>query len=319
MPPAVSIIIRCYNEEKHIGRLLSGILAQNRSDHEIILVDSGSDDATLAIASNYPVKIIRIDPEKFSFGYSLNKGCENSSGKYLVFASAHVYPVYRDWLDKLLQPFENKKIALCYGKQRGNDQTQYSERQVFHKWFPGHSCLIQEGPFCNNANAAIRREVWERKKYNERLTGLEELDWAKRVMDSGYGISYVAEAEVIHIHEESMKNIFNRYRREAIALKQIFPEECLSILDVLKLSIANIWNDYIHAWHDKELLGNLISIPGFRLMQFTGGYRGGKENAHVSGSLKETFYYPRGVHHKPSITGSEKNRINYSGIEKSDD
>jgi len=315
----VSIIVRCYNEEKHIGRLLSGILAQDRSNVEVIIVDSGSDDATLSIASNYPVKIIRIEPKKFSFGYSLNKGCENSSGKYLVFASAHVYPVYRDWLDKLLQPLENIKIALCYGKQRGNNQTQYSERQIFQKWFPDDSCLDQDGPFCNNANAAIRREIWESKKYNEDLTGLEDLDWAKRVMDSGYGISYISEAEVIHIHDESMKNIFNRYRREAIALKQIFPDECLSILEVMKLSSANIWNDYRLAWRDRELMEHMISILVFRLMQFSGGYRGGKESVHVSGRLKETFYYPRGVHHKPAVTGHTQNRVDYSGYEKKND
>ena len=44
-----SIIVRCYNEEAHIGRLLSGIMQQATDDFEIIVVDSGSTDATLEI------------------------------------------------------------------------------------------------------------------------------------------------------------------------------------------------------------------------------------------------------------------------------
>ena len=64
-----SIIIRAYNEERHIGRLLEGILKQNVEPAKIVLVDSGSTDATLSIASRYPVELIQISPEDFTFGY----------------------------------------------------------------------------------------------------------------------------------------------------------------------------------------------------------------------------------------------------------
>ncbi len=67
----VSIVIRCYNEEEHIGRLLSGIMQETLRDVEIILVDSGSTDATLATAARYPVRILSIEPEQVSFGRSL--------------------------------------------------------------------------------------------------------------------------------------------------------------------------------------------------------------------------------------------------------
>jgi glycosyltransferase involved in cell wall biosynthesis len=68
MRQTCSIVIRCYNEEKHIGRLLEGILQQTVKDVEVILVDSGSTDATVAIAQSiYPIKLISIKPEEFSF------------------------------------------------------------------------------------------------------------------------------------------------------------------------------------------------------------------------------------------------------------
>jgi len=128
--PVCSIVLRAFNEEKHIGRLLSGILEQKMSAIEIILVDSGSTDATLAIASRYPVRVLSITPEEFTFGRSLNIGCSAAQGEFIVLASAHVYPVYSDWLERLLAPFEDEKVALVYGKQRGNKTTRFSEHQI---------------------------------------------------------------------------------------------------------------------------------------------------------------------------------------------
>ena len=134
---ACSIIIRSFNEEKHIGKLIEGIKRQTLyKDTEVILVDSGSTDDTVKIASQSGVKIVPIAPEEFSFGRALNKGCEVAQGTYLLFASAHVYPVYTDWIEKMLQPFKDEKIALVYGKQIGNEVTKYSESQLFKKWFP---------------------------------------------------------------------------------------------------------------------------------------------------------------------------------------
>jgi len=292
MNPHCSIIIRCYNEEQHIGRLLSGIMQQTLKNVEIILVDSGSTDATLSIASRYPTKVVYIAPEEFSFGRALNVGCEAATGEYIVNASAHVYPVYNDWLERLLAPFADSQIALVYGKQLGNEITKFSEHQILAKWFPDHSNLNQDHPFCNNANAAIRRKLWEKMPYNEELTGLEDLDWAKRVMNEGYHIAYAADADIMHVHNETPMRIYNRYRREAIALKRIYPHERFNALDFLHLFTSNLISDYYHAWHKGLVLKNLIGIPLFRLMQFSGTYRGFSQRSQITSGLKHTFYYP---------------------------
>ncbi|HPO57683.1 MAG TPA: glycosyltransferase family A protein, partial [Anaerolineaceae bacterium] len=103
MSPACSIVIRAYNEEKHIGRLLDGIMQQTVKDVQIILVDSGSTDATMAIARRYPVEVVTIRPQEFTFGRSLNLGISHARAEVVVMASAHVYPVYPDWLERLLR------------------------------------------------------------------------------------------------------------------------------------------------------------------------------------------------------------------------
>jgi len=318
--PQCSIIIRCYNEEEHIGRLLSGIMQQTVKNVEIIIVDSGSTDATLSIASRYPTKVVYIDPKEFSFGRALNFGIRVATGKYIIIASAHVYPVYNDWIERLLAPFDDPGIALVYGKQRGNEITKFSEHQIFSKLFPDQSNFKNDHPFCNNANAAIRRDLWEQMPYNEDLTGLEDLDWAKQVIDKGYYISYAADAEIIHVHNETFLKIFTRYRREAIALKRINPHEHFNLLDFIHLFAGNVANDYYHALHKKVIWDQIIRIPLFRLMQFSGTYIGFSQRSEVTRSLKQTFYYPNGRRHtaNPSRDRDRKQIIDYSKLLKED-
>lgn len=292
MESRISIIIRCYNEREYIGKLLYGIFEQTVSDVEVILVDSGSTDGTLEVANQYPIdEVIYIDPEEFSFGRALNYGIEAASGEFCVFASAHVYPRREDWLERLIEKFE-EGVALVYGKQRGNEQTKFSERQIFRKWFPDRDRERQDTPFCNNANCAIRRSVWEEFQYDEELPGLEDLDWAKRIREAGWDISYAAEATIIHVHDESPREVYDRYRREALAHKQIMPDQEFTLGDFLWMCGYNTLTDYRTALAEGVLLDNLLEIPLFRMMQFWGTYRGFSQDAPVSERLWQRFYYP---------------------------
>jgi rhamnosyltransferase len=290
-----SIIIRAHNEEKHLPRLFEGICQQAVKEVEVILVDSGSSDSTIPIATSYGAKVVHIRPEEFTFGRSLNLGIEAASAPFIVIASAHVFPVYPDWLERLLAPFADPKVALTYGKQRGAESTKFSEHQIFVQWFSEHSDPRQAHPFCNNANAAIRRDLWQRFPYDETLTGLEDLAWANRIQHEGYAVSYVAEAEVIHVHNETPHGVYNRYRREAMAFKRIFPLEYFRSWDFVRLATGNIVNDLWHAAQSGALGGNFASIFWFRWMQFWGTYQGYRQSGPLTWQLRQTFYYPRGM------------------------
>lgn len=307
-----SIVIRAFNEEEHIGRLLEGVLKQSYPEPEIILVDSGSTDATVAIASRYPVKVVRIHPEDFTFGYSLNRGIAASSGDFILFASAHVYPVYPDWIERLLAPFKDEQVAVVYGKQRGNGTTRFSEHQVFARWFPEVSQARQEHPFCNNANAAIRRVLWEQHAYDETLSGLEDVAWAHWALEQGYQVAYSAEAEVIHVHDETLRGIFNRYRRESMAFKHIFPRESFHWWDFLRLFTVNVAVDLWHAARQGALFTELSGILGFRFMQFWGTYQGFRHSGPLTWQLRQTFYYPRGVRSKSAVEPRKVKPIHYN-------
>jgi rhamnosyltransferase len=299
---SISVLIRSFNEEEHIGSLLAGIGHQTLQPAQIVLVDSGSTDQTVEIAKRFGVEVVEIDPDAFSFGRSLNLGCTAATGDLIVIASAHVRPEYDTWLELLTAPLQDEKVALAYGRQRGDHRTQFSEAQILARWFPDRSDLEQDHPFCNNANAAIRRAAWQEQPYDEQLTGLEDLDWARRAIERGLRIAYVAEAPVIHVHQESWSQIANRYRREALAHRRIFHDQRIGMLDAVRLCAANIASDYYHALREGVLLSNLASIPAFRAAQFWGTYNGFSRQGAVSDAVRRRFYYPRGfraTRHEP--------------------
>ena len=290
--PKASIVIRCHNEVDHLPRLFDGLKRQSFRDFEIVVVDSGSDDGTLEFLAGEDIVLQHIEKVRFSFGRSLNLGCSVSQGDYLVFISAHCYPAHEDWLSNLLDGFEDDKIAVVYGKQRGVPDSHFSERQIFRRWFPDESVERQDDPFSNNANCAIRRSLWEEFPYDEELTGLEDVAWAQGVMRNGWWVSYRADAEVIHVHDETPSQIRNRYRREAITFQKVFPNEHFNAWDFMRLSTRNVMKDWQAAARQGMLGSNLWPIVRFRVSQFAGTYQGFHQRRPPSSDLKQRFYYP---------------------------
>ena len=231
----VSIVIRTLNEQQHLYELLSVLNDQSRNEYkiEIVVIDSGSTDATISIAKSFNCSITNIAKDNFTFGRSLNVGSKYAQGDILVYVSGHCIPVSDMWLESLIKPIREGIAGYTYGRQIGRDTTKYSEHRVFDKHFPEYSSIPQDDFFCNNANAAIDRKIWWEYQFDEQITGLEDMELAKRFCDKGGKVAYVAEACVYHIHDESWGQTRLRYEREAIALQQIMPEIHVNFLDLI--------------------------------------------------------------------------------------
>lgn len=289
----VSIVIRTYNEEKHLRELLQAISNQ-KSSHtiETVIVDSGSTDKTLEIAKSFGVTLVHILKSDFTFGRSLNYGCQAAKGEFLAFVSGHCVPENDQWIANLVKPFENPEIAMTYGRQIGTAETKFSEHQIFSKYFPEYDKIPQEGFFSNNANSAIRKALWKEVPFDEELTGLEDMHWSKEMCNRGFKIAYCSKASVYHIHKERWKQVKIRYEREAIALQAIMPEIHLSFWDFIRYIIAGVFSDISRALEQKKLWGNFFSILAFRACQYYGSYRGNHEHRKLSRHRKETYFYP---------------------------
>jgi rhamnosyltransferase len=289
-----SIVIRTLNEAEHLADLLAMIARQETDGIEIetVLIDSGSTDDTVAIARRYGARVTTIAKAEFSFGRSLNRGCAFSTGDILVLISGHCVPVDTRWLQALCQPLIDGRASYTYGRQIGDDDSNYSERRIFAKYFPDASAIPQQGFFCNNANSALLRSVWAAHPFDEELTGLEDMDLAKRIWSKGHKIGYVAEAPVFHHHREDWPQVRRRFEREALALRSIMPEVHLSRLDVARYIISSVYGDWRSAVRKGIRSTSRLDMLRYRYNQFVGAYLGNHEHRRLSQAAKELFYYP---------------------------
>jgi glycosyltransferase involved in cell wall biosynthesis len=290
----ISVVVRTLNEERYLGELLAAIRSQVIDlPVEIVLVDSGSTDSTIAIAKSHGCRVEVIDKRRFSFGRSLNLGCAAAKGEYLAFVSGHCIPTDGNWLRELVDPLRASTVDYAYGRQIGTADSRFSECQLFRKSYPERSRIPQEGFFCNNANAAVTRRAWERDKFDEALTGLEDMALAKQIVGLGGRVGYVAEACVYHIHDETWRAIRTRYEREAVALRGIMPQVHVTLLDFVRYFTSSVLLDFGAALQERRLMRNAFGIVAYRLMQYWGTYRGNHEHRKLSQAMKDRYFYPR--------------------------
>lgn len=290
----VSIVIRTLNEAKYLGALLTAISSQDMEETfvEVIVVDSGSTDDTQKIAVEHGCKLLTLSKEEFSFGRSLNVGCESARGQILVFVSGHCIPTDKDWLKNLISPIQRRAVSYTYGRQIGGASTELSEAAIFAKNYPLHSRIPQESLFVNNANAAIDRAIWQKYGFDEDLTGLEDMALAKQLLGDGGLVGYVAEAQVIHNHEESWPQVMRRYEREAIALQRIMPQFHIRLIDLARFLVGTVISDVAFAFRLGRV-PNFARILLYRWSQHFGSWKGNKDHRLLTRSEKEEYFFPR--------------------------
>jgi rhamnosyltransferase len=290
----ISIVIRTLNEALHLDELLVSIKAQQTHgwDIEIILVDSGSSDGTLKIAKQHGCKILHIARKDFSFGRSLNMGCSEAMGDILVIISGHCVPNDQNWLENLCQPIFRGLADYTYGRQVGGSKSFFSEQQIFGKYFPEQSSIPQEGFFCNNANAAILKSAWDRYRFDEDVTGLEDMELAKRLVQDGRYVAYVAEATVSHHHNETWSQIRHRFEREAIALQKIMPHIHVNLFDSIRYIFTSILHDIKKIYLLNLTPSLLVSVVLYRWNQYIGSRKGNLQHRKLSHEEKDKYFYP---------------------------
>lgn len=108
--PSVSVIIPVYNSEKFLQRCVDAVLKQTFKDFELLLIDDGSEDRSLAICKNYTRgadRRIRVfHKENGGVSSARNLGLENANGEWIAFADSDD-EVKENWLEIL---WKNRKI-----------------------------------------------------------------------------------------------------------------------------------------------------------------------------------------------------------------
>src|SRR6266481_1648366 len=216
-----SVVIPTKNGERWIGKCLEAVYSQEAVGLvEVVMVDSGSTDGTLEIARKYPVRIVEIPAEDFHHARTRNYAATLTTGKYLVFLSQDAIPANYLWLKAMLQNFSDGAVGAVYGRQvpkTGSTQERHDALNTMY----GSERVVKDASskerlgyryyHFSDANAAIRREVWEATRFPEDLKVFEDLGIAKRILDAGWHIVYEPEASVVHSHNHTTVELFKRY------------------------------------------------------------------------------------------------------------
>ena len=297
-PVETTVLIRTFNEARHLPALLERLTQQVYRDFETVVVDSGSVDGTRDIAARFGATVIRIDRDHFTFGYSLNVGTREAHGRLIAIVSAHTLPLDGHWLGNLLAPFSEPRVAMVYGRQIGADVSKFSEAQDLRRTFGTERQVLRPPKFfANNANAAIRRDLWLQYPFDAALPGLEDIDWARRWLQNGYEVIYQPSAALLHIHEETWPQVRRRYYREAVAARRIGLKGRRQIPHELGLDGLHLLADVGLA--ARERIANRLTqsvascvreIVAFRFNKALGTAQGLLDGARLSDAREEFFF-----------------------------
>ncbi len=122
MPPetlACSVVILTWNSSAHLPRCLACLSAQTHRDFEVIIVDNGSTDHTLAgIQTPRGDMNLRIERLASNFGYAVgnNVGARLAQGRWLALLNADAFPE-PDWLEQLMQAARAHPEAFFASRQ----------------------------------------------------------------------------------------------------------------------------------------------------------------------------------------------------------
>ena len=113
----ISVIVPAYNAEKYLSKCLDSILSQTYTNLEIIVINDGSQDATLSIAKGYADKDSRvhiIDKKNQGVSAARNRGIAESNGAFISFVDADdwVHPYMIEALHSLMIK-NNTDLAAC--------------------------------------------------------------------------------------------------------------------------------------------------------------------------------------------------------------
>lgn len=116
MEPRVSIIMPCYNAEPHLPVSVGSVLTQTFLDWELILVDDGSRDGTLAWlqAQTDPRLCIHAQSNQ-GVSAARNAGLKLARGQYIAFLDADDTwaPTFLERLTAALEEYPNAVLAYC--------------------------------------------------------------------------------------------------------------------------------------------------------------------------------------------------------------
>ena len=212
----VTIIIPAKNEERNIRDCLRALAGQETTARiDVVLIDSGSSDRTRDIAGEFEfVRLHCIAAEEFAHGKTRNLGATLARGEVLVFLNADAIPTDSRWLESLIAPFrKDDAVAGTYSRHVPKEDCHlYMKRDLAQSMPETGLERVRDKALdftqFSTVSGAMPKRIWQEFPFDDRIAIAEDQDWAKRVLDAGLKIVYVADSVVAHSHNYSNRELF---------------------------------------------------------------------------------------------------------------
>ena len=209
-PPHISVVLPVYNAEKYLDQAVRSILAQTFTDFELIIVDDGSIDNTLAIAHNLANDLtdprIRViaNTENRGLAASCNIGWKAATGEFIARQDADDYS-HPTRLEKQIAYLQKNPKVGVLGTNRQTLNRKGKIRN--HKPMPEQAVFddLLHRNLVIHGSALIRRSVLEQVDgYDEWFRLSQDYDLWLRIADGIAWIKNLPEGlYVIREHGES--------------------------------------------------------------------------------------------------------------------
>jgi cellulose synthase/poly-beta-1,6-N-acetylglucosamine synthase-like glycosyltransferase len=207
--PKVSIIVASYNNEDTIEECLKAILTQNypKDNFEVIVMDGGSKDATVAIAQKLPVKVFSIPincPAAYNYAMKIAQypilGYIDSDAK-----------VEEDWLRKVVSRLDEPKVAGVSGSIETWNADNPWAKSIGYELKNRYRRIGKYTGRIATMNLLLKRNVIEEAGgWDEKLASQYDTDFGFRISALGYKIAYEPSAVCYHYNRPTLKAYYRQ-------------------------------------------------------------------------------------------------------------
>jgi len=226
----VSAVIRAKDKADTIREAIASVQCQT-VPVEIIVVDSGSRDATPQIAHEMGAQVVSIPADTFTYGGAINTGVSASAAEHVLILSAHSALPGPRWLETGLRYFGDSRVAGVNGapihRVRLNRALSAEQRLIVGAM---DDIVVQDRPFVHgfvgysNTASLVRRSVCMGFPVDDKLDYAEDKEWAIRITQAGYLLVFDAalgNTFYAHRRQEGYRALYRRNQRCAAVLTEV--------------------------------------------------------------------------------------------------
>lgn len=207
----VALYIPCFNSEKTIGLCLDAVFKQSYPLQEVVVVDDGSTDKTVALAKKFPVRVL-MHTNNLGLAFARNSAIKSIDTEYIASLDSDCNPD-KDWLSNLLKHFVSKEIAGCGGKL-----LEYYQDDVCDLWRSIHMRQYWNDKercpsFLFGSNCVFSKHALEKVGFYDDSfkSNYEDVDISYRLKKAGYSLIYEPQAIAYHLKKDNLRTILNNF------------------------------------------------------------------------------------------------------------